>query len=213
MHYIQVPTHFRSLGFALGMCFLITHSTTHGQSRAETIRDKDGHIYPVKTMSNNHVWMTTNLKTVLPESYCYENNPQHCTDFGRLYTWAAAQEGCQLLGDGWRLPSLEEWEQLAKPYGGSFNDSKDSGRSAFQALLAGGRSGFNAVLGGGRDVNEDRYGRINGHGFYWTATASDSALAWFANFGKGSRKLFIQKDGEHGWGIAVRCIKGKGTGN
>jgi uncharacterized protein (TIGR02145 family) len=127
-----------------------------------------------------------------------------------LYTWKAAQEGCRLLGAGWRLPTSEEWKQLAALYGGVFGNSKDSGKTAYHALLKGGSSGFNATLGGGRDDDADKYSRLDRHGFYWTVTENDSATAQFYNFGKGSGKLFVQNEGEKGRAFSVRCIKDAG---
>jgi uncharacterized protein (TIGR02145 family) len=53
------------------------------------------------------------------------------------------------LGDGWRLPTNDEWQRMAKSYGGIREDSDDSGKAEYEALLAAGGSGFNALLGGG----------------------------------------------------------------
>src|SRR5215472_18750711 len=68
----------------------------------------------------------------------------------RAYTWESARRGCQSLGDGWGLPTNDEWREMAKHYGGIRDDSDDSGKAAYKALLIGGGSGFDALLGGGR---------------------------------------------------------------
>lgn len=92
------------------------------------------------------------------------------------------------LGDGWRLPTNDEWRQMAKHYGGVREDSDDSGKAAYKALLIGGSSGFNALLSGG--ISDDgQYARLEAHGFYWTASESDSVSAWFYNFGQGGLSL------------------------
>ena len=39
------------------------------------------------------------------------------TKKGRL-TWEAAQRACSSLGNGWRLPSADEWRALTTPFGG-----------------------------------------------------------------------------------------------
>jgi uncharacterized protein (TIGR02145 family) len=156
-------------------------------------------------MTSGDRWMTTNLSADAPGSACYENNPANCSRFGRLYAWPDAMRVCNQLGDGWRLPSNSDWERLAAQYGGVDGVSADSGRSAYAALVSGGRSGFNALLGGGRDVKGD-FARLDAHGFYWTSTESDSATAWFYNFGKGGLALHRHSDGEKGRGFAVRCI-------
>jgi uncharacterized protein (TIGR02145 family) len=70
----------------------------------------------------------------------------------------------------------------------------------------GGSSGFNAVLGGRRDPDGGPYARVAAHGFYWTASESDSASAWCYNFG---RALFLDRhgDGEKERALSVRCVR------
>lgn len=160
------------------------------------------------TMPDNKIWTVKNLDIQIPGSYCYNDSAKYCQLYGRLYTWEAAQQVCGKLGAGWRLPTNEEWRQLAKQYGGIRDDAQDGGKGAFKALLKGGMSGFNAVLGGGR-TQDGHYARGNAHGFYWTATATDSSMAWFYNFGKGSGILNRHNDGENAGAFSVRCIKDK----
>jgi uncharacterized protein (TIGR02145 family) len=140
-------------------------------------------------------------------SYCYDDIELNCRRYGRLYTWESAQQGCQLLGNGWRLPTNEEWQQMAKQYGGVYDDSDDGGKAAYEALLIGGTSGFDALLGGGRASDDGQYARLEAHGFYWTASESDAARAWFYNFGRGARYLNRHSDGEKQRAFSVRCIK------
>jgi uncharacterized protein (TIGR02145 family) len=177
-----------------------------GSSTAQTIKDPQGHSYTTKLMPDNHVWMTQNLNIQIPGSYCYNDSIQYCTQYGRLYAWQAAQEVCTLLGAGWRLPTNEEWQQLGKQYGGVRDDSKDKGNAAYKALIPGGSSGMNIQFAGGR-VQDGSYARINDHGFYWTATATDSASAWLYNFGKGAAMMNRHADGEKQRAFAVRCIR------
>ena len=77
---------------------------------------------------------------------------------------------------------------MAKHYGGIREDSDDSGKAAYKALLIGGSSGFNALLGGG--ISDDgQYARLGAQGFYWTASESDPVSAWLYNFGQGGLSL------------------------
>jgi uncharacterized protein (TIGR02145 family) len=110
------------------------------------------------------------------------------------------------LGHGWRLPTDDEWRQLAKSYGGVSMDSEDKGRAAYKTLLAGGGSGFDAVLGGGRS-GDGQYARLEAHGFYWTATQDGTASAVFYNFGKGGQALHPQSGGEKERAFSVRCVR------
>jgi len=110
------------------------------------------------------------------------------------------------LGNGWRLPTDDEWRQLAKHYGGVSQDSDEGGKAAYKALLSGGNSGFNAVLGGGR-ADDGEYARLGAHGFYWTATEDGPASAFFYNFAKSKLALHRQDGGEKQRAFSVRCIK------
>jgi hypothetical protein len=99
---------------------------------------------------------------------------------------------------------------MAKPFGGVRDDSDDGGKAAYAALLPGGRSGFDAQFGGGRAPRGGEYARLDAHGFYWTASESDSSHAWFYNLGKGGLILNRHADGEKERALAVRCVREQG---
>jgi uncharacterized protein (TIGR02145 family) len=158
-----------------------------------------------KVMLDQMVWMTENLSIEIPGSFCQQDDSLNCIRYGRLYTWEAAKNGCSKLGDGWRLPTNEEWQIMAKWYGGIYDDSDDKGKSAYMNLLDGGNSEFNAYLGGNREANGN-YERLGTHGFYWTSTEYESKEAWFYNFAKGST-LLNHHTGDKNRAVSVRCIK------
>ena len=106
--------------------------------------------YSSKRMADGKQWTTQNLNVNTAQSYCYEDAELNCRQYGRLYTWEAARRGCQSLGDGWRLPTDDEWRQMAKHYGGLLEDSADGAKATYRALVIGGTSGFSAMLGGSR---------------------------------------------------------------
>lgn len=197
----------KNIAFILSGILVTICAELCAQDSLPAIKDRDGNIYAVKNMPDNKIWMTDNLATLLPGSYCYDNNDRNCRQYGRLYTWRSAQEGCRLLGNGWRLPANNEWQTLAKAYGGILHDSDDSGRAAYRAFIPGGRSGLNIKLGGGRLPDGDGYARINAHGFYWTITETDTAHAWLYNFGTGLKLINRHNDTEKRRAVSVRCIK------
>jgi uncharacterized protein (TIGR02145 family) len=158
-----------------------------------------------RRMADGKEWTTANLNVKASSSYCYDDAEPNCRRYGRLYTWESAQRVCQSLGDGWRLPTDDEWRQMAKHYGGVSADSPDKGKAAFTALRSGGRSGFDAVLGGNRSAGE--YARLEAHGFYWTASDNDPATAPYYNFGQNGGALHRQPRGEKEMAISVRCIR------
>lgn len=148
-------------------------------------------------MPDGKHWTAHNLNVKTVPSYCYLDKAENCRQYGRLYTWESARQACQSLGKGWRLPSEDDWRQLAQHYGGE---------SAYEPLLKGGRAGFEALLGGGRS-QEGEYARLEAHGFYWTATESSPAGAIFYNFARGRLSLFRQTDGEKQRAFSVRCVR------
>ena len=160
---------------------------------------------PSKQMADGNEWTTANLNVEASPSYCYEDAESNCRRYGRLYTWESAQRVCSSLGDRWRLPTDDEWRQMAKRYGGISNDSADEGKAAFAALMSAGTSGFNAVLGGNR--SEGQYARLEAHGFYWTASDNDPGSAPYYNFGQNGQALHRQPQGEKQMAVSVRCVR------
>jgi uncharacterized protein (TIGR02145 family) len=199
------PIQIRVVAIALSIAFeaigasCVTNRSAQDQKVSGTIQSS-------RRMPDGKQWTTDNLNVNTDSSYCYEDAELNCRRYGRLYTWESAQRGCQSLGDGWRLPTDDEWRQMAKHYGGVRDDSNDSGRAAYKALLIGGGSGFNALLGGGRS-DDGQYARLKAHGFYWTASESDPASAWFYNFGQGGLSLNRQREGEKQRAFSVRCVR------
>jgi uncharacterized protein (TIGR02145 family) len=184
--------------------FVVLSLVAIGCASSRVLHDSDGNSYPVKTMADGRTWTTDNLRLAWPGSYCYGDAASHCRRLGRLYTWASAAQVCTRLGTGWRLPTDDEWRQLAKAYGGLLGDFE--GPAASHDLLAGRPSGFNAVLGGNREAGGS-YARLDAHGLYWTATESDNDHAWFYNFGR--LGLNRHRGGDKSMAVSVRCVEGR----
>jgi uncharacterized protein (TIGR02145 family) len=182
--------------------FAVLSIVATGCASSRVLHDSDGNAYTVKDMSDGRTWTTTNLRLALPGSYCHGDAESQCLRLGRLYTWGSASQACTRLGAGWRLPTDDEWRQLANAYGGLLGDPE--GRAESTALRVGRRSGFNAELGGNRDAGGS-YARLNEHGFYWTATESDNEHAWFYNFGR--LGLNRHRGGDKAMAVSVRCIE------
>ena len=159
-----------------------------------------------KRMADGKQWTTQNLNVNAVPSYCYENAEANCRQYGRLYTWEPAGRACMSLGNGWRLPTDDEWRQMANHYGGLLAESADGGKAAYRALVIGGTSGFSAILGGSR-ASDGRYERLDAHGIYWTASDDGSASAPFYNFGKGGQAVSRHGQGQKQMAVSVRCIK------
>ena len=202
----MTTTHIGAAAIALSVAFgpVGDGGSTQGSAEDQT---PSGATASSKRMADGKEWMTANLNVNISSSYCYEDAESNCRRYGRLYTWESAQRGCQSLGNGWRLPTDNEWRQLANHYGGVGNDSLEKGKAAYAALASEGTSGFNAVLGGIRSV-DGKYERLEAHGLYWTASENDSITAPLYNFGKGSGALYRQPQVDKQRAGSVRCVKG-----
>jgi len=163
-----------------------------------------------RRLPDGKLWTAKNLDVPVQPSYCYDGVDRNCRRYGRLYTWESAQRACATLGAGWRLPADEDWRLLARRFGGvSGEPGGDGGEAAFRNLLTGGAGGLDALLGGGRNP-DGTFGRLEAHGFYWTATEVDAGTAVFYNFGKGQLKLHRQGEGEKARAFSVRCVLSQG---
>jgi len=60
------------------------------------------------------IWMAENLNYNAKNSVCYDNKPQNCEKYGKLYDWNSAQKACP---KGWHLPSAKEWSALKAAIG------------------------------------------------------------------------------------------------
>lgn len=184
---------------AMPMVLLAASATGNGLRQ-------DTATVPTVRMADGRLWTARNLDVVTGESYCYESRDDNCRRYGRLYTWVSAQRACAALGEGWHLPTNDEWRLLGRHYGGIRQDSADLGRATYDALKEGGRTGFEALLGGGREP-DGTYARADAHGFFWSASESSTTHAWFYNIGRNGQSFGHHSTGEKDEAFSVRCVR------
>ena len=107
--------------------------------------NRDRKEYKVIKLGGNW-WLVENFRFKDIGSFCYNNNPDNCTEYGRLYTWKVCIEACPKAG-GCQLKRLESHCKLKA----GEDDSSDWMKKAYTNLMPGGDSSFNAVLGGYRN--------------------------------------------------------------
>jgi len=139
---------------------------------------RDGKTYITVTIGEQ-VWMAQNLDylndmTSGDSSWCYDNDPDNCATYGRLYTWDAAMKACP---NGWHLPSREEWGELAKAAGGTGTygnggtaGTKLKSTSGWEYNYGTNDYGFSALPGGRRLADGSFFEGAGSDGYWWTAT-------------------------------------------
>jgi uncharacterized protein (TIGR02145 family) len=180
----------------------------------------DGLTY--KTVKiGNQVWMAENFGSKTGD-FCYDDDAENCTKYGRLYTWFIARSVCP---NGWHLPSKKEFETLLGAVGGTENSAKKlksssgwdengNGQDAFCfSALPAGKVYLNETYGGVVDPDK-RFLGIRTSATFWSSTEDgphdyvfdrlSNAMSFdlysgldFASFGSNS-KLH---------GRSVRCVK------
>jgi uncharacterized protein (TIGR02145 family) len=150
-----------------------------------------------KVTIGSQVWMAENLNYDVPNvtsDVCYNNSPDSCVKYGRLYDWGTAmgledsyygktwggsdvnhQGVCPV---GWHLPSNAEWTQLTDFVGGASTAGtklkSSTGWNSYSGVPAGTDDfGFSALPGG--NGNSDGYFSSAGnYGTWWSATEYDA---------------------------------------
>lgn len=94
---------------------LLLAASPQAPERKNIVDKRDGQTYPVIKIGNLW-WMAKNLNYPKKgksrsdnDSFCYENNPENCKKYGRLYTYESAMRSCP---SGYRLPDDSEWRAL-----------------------------------------------------------------------------------------------------
>ncbi len=160
-------------------------------------------------------WMTNNLNFEYNEgtakSYCYENDPENCKTYGRLYTWDAATKSCP---EGFHLPSEEEWKTLEAYVADSLFDGStesvgyalkstsgwktDNGLNAF---------GFNALPAGYYSNMENTFSKVRDNAYFWSTkefSSENFAYYWgMENYSNSLKTTTYSKE----FSLSVRCVR------
>ena len=168
---------------------------------------RDGNTYQTVQIGNQ-CWMAKNLNyEVASTSWCYNNTTSNCNNYGRLYTWAAADTACPT---GWILPSDIDWKILEMALGMSQAEADLDGawRGTDQGtnLKVNGSSGFNALMAGLRNTTATPFADLSTVGYYWTSTVGNlTTKAYRRTFSSVEAKVYrgdMHKDN----GFSVRCF-------
>ena len=113
------------------------------------IDSRDGQKYKTVKIGDRW-WLAKNLNYAADSSYCYNDEPDSCAIYGRLYPWTVAMQldtiynklnvtytetikGAHqgICPDGWHIPSEEEWNEMI-----NYADSHNGNEGASASLRA-----------------------------------------------------------------------------
>lgn len=167
------------------------------------VSDKDGNSYRCIQLGKL-TWLADNLNLHLKgTSACFQNQDAYCARFGKLYYFTGAQDACQRLGPGWRLPSEAEWEELFRMYD-PISDLKKGSAKVFRALLRDGDSGFE-VRGGGYFTPASGFTGVYYDASFWTSSTAGTAEASQIIFLGRNKEAYIGL-AEKGFALSCRCV-------
>lgn len=151
--------------------------------QAGTLSDpRDGHTYRTVVIGTQ-TWMAENLNHHTRDSWCYDDDPDHCVAFGRLYTWEDARTVCPA---GWHLPSEAEWFTLECHLGmtaeevkifyhrgegqGTKLKSRDGWALDEKTEPGSDETGFRALPGGFRVFHNGAFVEMSRRASWWSST-------------------------------------------
>jgi uncharacterized protein (TIGR02145 family) len=158
-----------------------------------SMTDKGGKTYKTVVIGEQ-TWMAENLDYEVEFSKCYDNKPENCEKYGRLYDWLAATEVCP---SGWHLPSEAEWKTFTEVAPKYYENNSLRARSRVGAVD---RYGFSAI-GGGRGRGSSFYDVADD--YWWSATEYDASKA----IGYGGSSSFNYASATKTDFYSVRCLK------
>jgi uncharacterized protein (TIGR02145 family) len=176
-------------------------------------------------------WMAENLNYAVDSSWCYDNEPDSCAKYGRLYQWASAMDldtvynsstwgGSDvnhqgICPDDWHLPSTNEWNTLYD-YVNANNGSDGVGTSlksvsgwkASSGIATGtNQFGFSALPAGRRNVGN--FYNAGNYAYFWSATEnySSNAYYWYLYYSNEDFGNYFSSGDSKNYGFSVRCLK------
>ncbi len=153
---------------------------------------------PKTVQVGTKLWLAENVNVPYAGSWCYGNDPMNCKKYGRLYTWELATIACSRIGEGWRLPTNADWEDLVTTLGGQ--------KMAALKLKTSGDSGFNALYAGFKVENVDEFKAKESEAAFWSASPMNAKQAFIKEV-KAYSPLVLDNYAPIERGVSCRCVK------
>jgi uncharacterized protein (TIGR02145 family) len=183
--------------------------------------DGSATVYRMVTIGEGEkaqTWMAENMNYETENSFCYENNSEYCTTYGRLYTWDAANSVCPT---GWHLPDTTEWKTLAMNVDPDFEgwvglgDNSELKNIAGKILKAKSFRGswsdsyhFSVLPAGKKYPYKVAFVYKGEYADFWSSTQKNLTESYNVWISADNDKL-KRMEGVKDHGFSVRCIKNK----
>jgi uncharacterized protein (TIGR02145 family) len=172
---------------------------------------RDNQAYRTVTIGNQ-TWMAQNLNFDMDSSWCYDNSPDNCIKYGRLYEWDAAKRACPA---GWRLPDNSDWNALVNAAGGRHTAGTKL-KSILGWQVEDGISAHTdnfrfSALPGGFGAPNNSYHFAGSYGGWWSATEQDGSplpkygYAWYWSMNSYFAGVYLNWYFQE-YGRSVRCL-------
>jgi len=149
------------------------------------------------------MWLKENLNYNAKGSICYENKPENCDKYGRLYDWDLAQTVCPA---GWRLPGHDDWVDLVENSGGNVAGKKLKSKEQWNGTD---NYGFSALPGG--FTKSQGFAENGEKGYWWTSDAHGPFGKY--NYMNSGRDDVVHSEITKSMGFSVRCVMDCGLFN
>jgi uncharacterized protein (TIGR02145 family) len=208
---MKTPVHAHRIGISLTMVVmvLLAPAGLNAQDKGAYKDLRDGREYKWSKIGNQ-AWMIQNLNFKAPdECWNYNNDSTNGVNFGRLYSWKAAQAACP---KGWHLPSEKEWNALTQSLGASAPageklqkmDTIDKTKVVTMASIKGTLS---TLLAGVRHPDGTWTG-IGVWGGCWSSGKVSDTVGSNVLFAKGAKDIVVSSNDKR-TGFSVRCVRNK----
>jgi len=141
------------------------------------------------------MWMKDNLNYNAKGSFCYDNKPENCDKYGRLYDWDLAQTVCP---PPWRLSSNDDWLNLIESSGNNLAGKKLKSKQwngtdnySFSALPG----GFTKAQG---------FAERGERGYWWTSDATGPYGKY--KYMSSEKDSVTHSEYSKSMGLSVRCV-------
>lgn len=208
----QIGAVLLALGTVMALSGCGEDSGTNPYADAKMVDSRDGKTYKTVKIGDK-VWMAENLNYQTGESKCYDNKPENCDKYGRLYVWRDAVTACP---EGWHLPNKQELEDLKITAGQKAGDIDMAGtvlKSSTGWKVNSGKSGngtdglgFGALPAGSYFSDLDDFHDEGNYALFWSSTEYSSNDAYYLVLDCSYEGAGVY-DYDKSSGFSVRCVK------